>query len=372
MAEEIISKIIDECRKFASNEIRRPCLDADFSPDVDWVFEIWQKSCQLDLPFLTIPDVFQGGGCTPLECAFILDLLAGECAGIASVYAHHFTACIPLLMADVEHQNRFFTKLTDKNALPKIAAVIFPPESGDSSLRWIKKSDHFIINGTSQITGSISLANSFIMFLAETGDSEKAQCVWVDRSAKGVTTGESLQLPGLKINAFGPVLFNDVEITNDNIIARGQTAQKMLTAARSTFYGFIGALSVGAARRAFEKAMNYAKERYQFGKQIIHHQEIQRMLGNMHMKLYAGTAAYRQAFEDQKSKLSFLVTDAVLAKIFCTDAAMEIVMDAIQIHGGYGYMHEYGIEKIMRDVKVMQLLGGTNPFLEVRDIADKI
>ncbi len=372
MTEEIISRIIGECRKFATNEIRKTCLDADFSPDADWVFGIWKKSCQLDLPFLAIPENFCGGGCTPLDCAFILDLLAGECAGIASVYAHHFTACIPLLMAEDEHQNRFFTKLTDKNALPKIAAVIFPPESGDSSLQWIKKNGCVIINGTSRITGSIDLADGFILFLAETGDSEKTQCVWVDRSAKGVTTGEPLQLPGLKINAFGPVLFNDVTITNDNIIADGQTAEKMLKAARSVFYGFTAALAVGAARRAFEKAMDYAEERYQFGKQIIRHQEIQRMLGNMHMKLTAGSAAYRQAFEDQKSKLPFLATDAVPAKIFCTDAAMEIVMDAIQIHGGYGYMHEYGIEKIMRDVKILQLLGGTNSFLAVSHIADKI
>jgi alkylation response protein AidB-like acyl-CoA dehydrogenase len=371
MTTEILNKLINECRKFAINEIRETCLDADLSSDADWVFGIWKKSCQLDLPFLPIPDDFLGGGCSPFECALILDLLAGECAGIASVYAHHFTACIPLVMADIKQQTRLFSQLTDKNK-SSIASVILPPKSGDSSLFWGKENDHLVINGTSQITGSISLAAGFILFLAETDDPEKMQCVWVDRSAKGLTTDESLRLPGLKINAFGRILFEDVRIPNDNILADGQTAQKMVTAARSAFYGFIAALAVGAARRAFEKAMNYAKERYQFGKQIIHHQEIQRMLGNMRMKLNAGTAAYRQAFEDQKSNRSFWVPDAVLAKIFCTDAAMEIVMDAIQIHGGYGYMHEYGIEKIMRDVKVLQLLGGTNPFLEVRHIAENI
>jgi len=371
MTEEIISKIFTECRKFAANEIRATCLDADLLPDADWVFGIWKKSCQLDLPFLLIPDDFCGGGCTPIECAMILDLLAEECAGIASVYAHHFTACIPLMTADIKQQNRLFPKLTDKNKSP-IISVILPAESGASSIRWVLKDDQIIINGISEISGSISLADGFMMFLAETSDSEMMQCVWVDKSAKGVTTGEPLQLPGLKVNAFGPILFDDVKIPDDNIIARGQTAQKMLTATRSVFYGFIAALSVGAARRAFEKAMDYAKERYQFGKQIIHHQEIQRMLGNMQMKLNAGMAAYRHAFEDQKSKLSFLAPDAALAKIFCTDAAMEIVMDAIQIHGGYGYMHEYGIEKIMRDVKILQLLGGTNPLLEVRHIADSI
>ena len=96
------------------------------------------------------------------------------------------------------------------------------------------------------------------------------------------------------------------------------------------------------------------------------------MLGNMRLKLNAGAAAYQQVFEDKKWKLPFKASDAPLAKAFCTDAALEIVLDAIQIHGGYGYMHEFGIEKMMRDIKVLQLTGGTNPFLQVKHIADSL
>jgi len=96
------------------------------------------------------------------------------------------------------------------------------------------------------------------------------------------------------------------------------------------------------------------------------------MLGDMSTKLDAGTAAYQQALDDQNQKKSLTTADAVPAKIFCTDAAMEIALDAVQIHGGYGYMHEYGIEKIMRDIKVLQLLGGSNPFLKVRHISGKL
>jgi len=372
MAEEIIDKIIDECRKFAVNEIREPSLRADLSSDTDWVVRVWEKSGQLGLPFLPIPEYFDGAACSPLECALILDLLAEECAGIASVYAHHFTACIALLMADDNHQKRFSPDHTDKKGLPVIFSVIFPQESNDNSLWCIKNNDHLIIKGTSQITGGIVLADGFVMFLNDARDLDKLYCLWVDRSAKGVTTGEPLQLPGLKVTTFGRLHFDDAVIAHENIIACGQTAPKMLRAAQSIYYGFIGALAIGAARGAFQKAMKYAKERYQFGKQIVQHQEIQRMLGTMHVNITVGTAAYRQAFEDQRVKFSFVVPEAISAKIFCTDAAIEIAMDAIQIHGGYGYMHEYGIEKIMRDVKMLQLLGGTNPFLEVHQIADNI
>jgi alkylation response protein AidB-like acyl-CoA dehydrogenase len=372
MAEEIIDKIIDECRKFAVNEIREPSLGADLSSDSDWVLRVWEKSGQLGLPFLPIPEDFHGAACSSLECALILDLLAEECVGIASIYAHHFTACITLLMADDNHQKRFLSDHIDKKGLPVIFSVIFPEESGDNNLCWVKNNDHLIIQGTSQITGGILLSDGFMMFLTDAGDLEKSYCIWVDRSAKGVTTGEPLQLPGLKVTTFGTLHFDDALIANEHIIARGQTAQKMLAAAQSTFYGFIGALAMGGARRAFQKAMEYAKERYQFGKEIIQHQEIQRMLGNMHVKINVGMAAYCQAFEDQRLKPSFFTPDAISAKIFCTNAAIEIAMDAIQIHGGYGYMHEYGIEKIMRDVKMLQLLGGTNPFLEIHHIADNM
>ena len=128
-------------------------------------------------------------------------------------------------------------------------------------------------------------------------------------------------------------------------------------------------MAMCASRSAFLKAFAYAKERYQCGKYIIHHEEIQRMLGCMQMKLDMGTAGYLQVFNDDTVLLPAFLSDSKLAKVYCTDAALEIVQDAIQIHGGYGYMHEYGLEKIMRDVKILQLIGGRNPVLQIQSIA---
>lgn len=367
----VISDIISECRKFAVNEIRENVLSNDLSPDINWVQRIWDKSRQMDLPSLPIPDTFLGGGCTALECAVVLNMLATECAGIASIYAHHFTACISLLQAPAEQQALLFNKICEKDTRFKIASVIFPPENDNTGLQWIEQNNNLIINGNSHITGNLSLSDGFILFLTKNDNPEDNVCVWIDRSVKGLDTDAPLQLPGLKANTFGKVKFNNVEIRSDQVLARKQMAKKMFHAAQSVFYGFIGAIAVGTAHQAFQKAIKYAKSRYQFGKNIIYHQEIQRMLGNMQIKLNAGTAVYQQIFEEKKWKLSFTTPDAPLAKAFCTDAALEIVMDAIQIHGGYGYMHEYGIEKMMRDIKVLQLIGGTNPYLKIKHIADR-
>ena len=95
------------------------------------------------------------------------------------------------------------------------------------------------------------------------------------------------------------------------------------------------------------------------------------MLGEMMMKLKIGTSAYMQNFEEEHLEIGYSQPDTSLTKAFCTDAALEIIIDAIQIHGGYGYMHEYGLEKIMRDVKVLQVLGGKNPCHHIDAVGKK-
>jgi alkylation response protein AidB-like acyl-CoA dehydrogenase len=128
---------------------------------------------------------------------------------------------------------------------------------------------------------------------------------------------------------------------------------------------------MGAARTAYKKAHQYAQERYQYGTLIIHHQEIQRMLGNILMKLSIGTSGYLRALTCEETTLAYSSPSARFAKSYCTDSAVEIAIDAIQIHGGYGYMHDYGVEKIMRDVKVLSLLSGSSPRLHMLTISEE-
>ncbi len=145
----------------------------------------------------------------------------------------------------------------------------------------------------------------------------------------------------------------------------------MLSAARHAFYGFVSAAAMGCARTGLVQADQYARQRYQFGRIIIDQPEIRRMIGAMQMKLNAGTAAYLDLFNESSVRPAFHSPDAALTKAFCTDAALEIILDAIQIHGGYGYMHEYKLEKRMRDIKVLGLMGEVNPYLQVRHVAGK-
>jgi len=144
--------------------------------------------------------------------------------------------------------------------------------------------------------------------------------------------------------------------------------KEILESTKNCLFRFIASVAMGSARRAYKEAAAYAEKRYQFGKMIIRHQQIQRMLGNMQMKLAMGTAGYLNSFDGQETVLPFSRPTPALAKVFCTDAALEIVFDAIQIHGGYGYMHEYGLEKIMRDTKMLQLMPERNPRCQINAI----
>ncbi len=355
------NEIINECKRFSRNEIGDQALESDLTRNIEWSQTIWKKSCQLDLPALLIPDEFNGAGQPDFCCALVLDTLASECAGIASIFANHFACCLSLNHAAKMQKELYLPAMAngaDQETL--IATVVFPSDTDTEPLILEEKNGGFLLKGKSQLTGNAGITRLLCVFANEP-NRNAISCVIVNPDAKGVVIDESPELPGLKANPFSSIIFQDVEIASESIIGEQGQSDDLMKITQDKLHGFVAAMAVGAARTAYQKAFTYAKERYQFGKIIINHQEIQRMLGNMLMKLNMGTSGFVRLFNEEKLNLSHSQTEAALIKAYCTDAALEIAIDAIQIHGGYGYMHEYGVEKIMRDVKVLQLLGGSSP-----------
>ena len=365
---EEFSEIIDVCRKFARKEIGPQALEADLEPSLDRVKSIWTKSQEIGLPGILLPEEFSGVGQSGLCCALVLEALSFECAGVASIFTHHFAGCIPIMASEQKQKEQYLPSLTD--VAPNdtnIASVIFPTRMDQAPLRLKKNEGRLLLSGTSALTGNAELAKFFCVFVKEDNKGKEVTCVLVQRDAPGLCLGKNAKLPGLKVNPFASISFQDVEIASECILGERYRSRQIMETAQNLFYGLVSAVSIGAARCAYQKARAYAKERYQYGKIIIHHPEIQRMLGNMLMKLDIGRAGYIQLLSGEKEPFS--PSHASLIKAFCTDAALEIVIDAIQIHGGYGYMHEYGVEKIMRDSKVLGLLGESNPWLQIQTIA---
>jgi len=363
------NEIITECRRFAKKEIQPAFLEMDSKPDLKWLRTMWEKSSSLDLPQLIIPESINGVGYPEKCAALVLDTLAMECAGAASLFAGHFAACAAL--SEMENQGVAFSvniaKMMGTELLPAFS-LIFPFDPDDSSLVLENINGKKILRGQSSLTLNSMIADYFLVFISDGDGKDGVNCIWVSKGVPGLTINKSVRLSGLKANPFAKITFEDVMVDPELMIASGEPGKKIQAAVEKSYFGFIAAMAMGASRSAFLKALLYAKGRYQFGNTIIHHEEIQRILGCIQMKLNMGTAGYLQVFEGEKVNLPAFTPSSTLAKTYCTDAALEIVQDAIQVHGGYGYMHEYGLEKIMRDVKILQLMGGRNPALQIQSI----
>lgn len=272
------------------------------------------------------------------------------------MFVHHFAGLFPLQFAEEELQTELWESLANGKGGGVVGIIL----DLEGALTLTRKNNELVFNGRSSLTANAAYADWMCVFTND--DNQGADCLIIPLDAPGVSLGPDSELPGLKINPFRSLVFKDVKLPPNAVIKNPETAQSIKSQTRDFLHAFTAAAALGAARTPFEKALAYAKERYQYGKIIIQHQEIRRMLGAMRMNLEAARA-FLYAYFDEKSGVH-----AAHVKAFCTDAAFNIVVDAIQIHGGYGYMHEQGLEKLMRDVKVLQVLGGSNPQLLVDSI----
>ena len=368
---EAFDEILDACGKFAAREIVPGVLDADLNPNPEWLKTLRARSREVGLPGLLLPEELNGAGQPEACAALVLDALASACAGFASVLAFHLTVCSLALQAE-ERKRTPLLSLLARPDQASLAAVVLPAAGEENRIVACRDDGAVRIQGTSALSGSAEVADLFLVFARQEGHEEGTVCLVVDRACEGLSVGENAELPGLRVNAFAELAFDRVQLGPEDVLFEGPPAAQALAKAQRLLHSFVAAMSMGVSRAAFQKAYAYAGERYQFGKMIIRHQEIQRMLGEMLAKLQAGTAAYFHLFSGEKCGLPLSAANSGLVKAFCTDAALAIVTDAIQIHGGYGYMHEYGMEKRMRDAKVLQLLGGSGPWLEVEAIAQTL
>jgi alkylation response protein AidB-like acyl-CoA dehydrogenase len=363
-AEKGVGGIIHKvCRDFCRNEIEPVALELDSHYDLERIKAIWVKSSELELPSMLIPEEYGGVGQDSLTAAQVLEELAFGCAGVATLFAHHLAACIPLIEAGGAQEDIQRLIASSGEGEPVMATLAYPGlEEREDKPRLEKSKGAFSLSGVAPLVGCAALADYIILVLEEDG---RISLVVVDTRSKGVSVEESQEMLGLHTLPFCDVAFDRCELGEADIIGEIGEATPVWEKTQATFNGFIAAMAMGTARSAYIKAYQYAQERYQFGKMIIEHHEIRRFLANMMAKLNMGTAGYTQALSGEVLEPPIPGRASDLAKIFCTDAALEIAIDAIQIHGGYGYMKETGLEKVMRDTKMLQLLGKSNRLMEV-------
>jgi acyl-CoA dehydrogenase len=347
---------------FAEKEIRPVAWELD--KEGTWPQEIIDKAWEVGLMNTHIPEEYGGPGLDYLSGCLIEEELGWGCSGVSTSLTCNGLATAPLLVAASEElKSKYLTMLTDEAKLASFCLT--EPDAGSdvASMKTtaVKKGDKWVINGSKCFITNGGYASWYTVYAKTDKDAghRGISAFVVPRDADGVTVDKKEDKLGQRASNTATISFNDVEIPLDHLIGEENKGFKIAMMTLDRTRPGVAAMGVGIAQAAFEFARDYSKERIQFGVPIAMHQAIQFMIADMATKLHAGRLlVWHSASLLDSGQRNTLVSSH--AKRFAADSAMEITTDAVQVYGGYGYIKEYPVEKLMRDAKIMQLYEGTS------------
>jgi acyl-CoA dehydrogenase len=348
-------------REFAQNEVAPVAEHYDRSHEYPW--PVIKKAQAMGLTAMNVPEKYGGLGLSLFEEVLVGEELAWGCSGISTAIAVNSLAILPILIAGTEEQKvEYGGRLADGQMA---SYCLTEPEAG-SDVAGIKttarqEGDSYILNGCKTFITGASVANFYTAF-AYTDPIQRyngMSCFIVEREWEGVSVGKPFHKMGQHASDTAEVIFDNVKVPASHIL--GEEGMGFLIAMkvfdRSRPGTAAGALGVG--RRALEEAINYAKTRTAMGQPIWQHQAIGHMIADMAIELEAARLLVWKAAWAVDAGVKN-TTASAYAKAFAADTAMKITTNAVQVFGGYGYMAEYPVEKLMRDVKIFQIYEGTS------------
>jgi alkylation response protein AidB-like acyl-CoA dehydrogenase len=362
-------KMIQEmARDFTENEIKpkAPELDKTERHPV----EIVQKMAELNLMGIAIPDVYGGGGADIVSYAVALEEISRGCASVGVIMSvNNSLVCDPIYTFGTEEQKKkYLTPLASGKKLGCFGLT--EPEAGSDAAAQkttaVLQGDEWVINGKKNFITNGNVAD-YCVLLAMTDRSKGSKGISsfiVDCKAPGFSVGVVEKKLGIKASGTAELIFEDYRMSKENLL--GQVGQGFYVAMNTLDGGRIGIASqaLGIARAALEAATEYSKTRVQFGKPISQFQAIQWMIADMATELDAARLlTLRAAFlKDHKMRYE---KEAAMAKLYASEAAGRITTKAIQIHGGYGYIQEYNVERHFRDARITELYEGTSEVMRL-------
>ncbi len=347
---------------FAEKEIRPVAWEYD--RDATWPQEIIEKAHEVGLMNVETPVEYGGGGLHTLEGCLIEEEFGWGCSGIGTSLMCNGLASAPVIIGGSEEvKKEFLGMLADE---PKLASFcLTEPEAGSDvgsmRTRAVKQGDKYVINGSKVFITNGSHASWYTVYAKTDPDKghKGISAFVVPRDAPGVSVMKKEDKLGQRASDTAQIQFEDVEIPEGYLLGEENHGFRLAMMTLDRTRPGVAAMAVGIGRAAFEFASDYAKERVQFGVPIAMHQAIQFMIADMATKVEAGRLLVWQsaALLDQGKRNTLAASHA---KRFAADSAMEIATDAVQVYGGYGFIKEYPVEKLMRDAKIMQLYEGTS------------
>ncbi|HZK15855.1 MAG TPA: acyl-CoA dehydrogenase family protein [Solirubrobacterales bacterium] len=347
---------------FAEKEIRKVAWEYD--KDGTWPQDIIDKAWEVGLMNTHIPEAYGGPGLDYLSGCLIEEEMGWGCSGIGTSLMANGLASAPIAIGGSEETKKKYLGMLAEE--PKLASFcLTEPDAGSDvsgmKTRAVKKGDKWVLTGSKCFITNGSYADYFTVYAKtdpEAGHRGITAFV-VDADSPGVSVDKKEDKMGQRASNTATIVFDEVEVPAENMIGEENHGFKLAMMTLDRTRPGVSAMAVGIGRAAFEYAAEYSKERVQFGVPIAMHQAIQFMIADMATKVDAGRLLvwHSAVLLDQGQRNTKVSSEA---KRFAADSAMEITVDAVQVYGGYGFIKEYPVEKLMRDAKIMQLYEGTS------------
>jgi alkylation response protein AidB-like acyl-CoA dehydrogenase len=335
--------------------------------DRDGIFpwDVVKAMAAADLCGLYIPQEYDGYGGGVFELCLAVEELSKACGGISLAMAATALGTFPILLFGSDEQKKKYLPAIAKGE--KLAAFgLTEANAGSDALGMktnaVKDGDFYVLNGTKQWITNGENAEIYTV-LAKTNPAKGARGITafiLEKGMKGFTFGKHEDKMGIRASSTTELVFQDCRVPASNML--GKEGMGSIVAINTLNYSRpgVGAQALGIAAGALDDAVKYSRERVQFGEAISSFQAVQHMLADMATQVEAARALLYATAKTIDAGAKKFAKASAMSKLFCSDVAMKVTVDAVQVMGGYGYMREYPVEKRMRDAKITQIYEGTN------------
>ena len=354
--------LIETARRFTKERIIPIAAECD--REAKFPREVFVEAHGIGLVNPTLPAEYGGAGLSDVDSSFITEELAYGCAGIQTSMTANTLGLTPIKLAGSEEQKKKYLGWLVKEPVWVAYATSEPGAGSDVAgmqCRATKDGNGgWVLNGTKQWITNANLASFYVVFATEDPalKHKGIGAFIVERSQSGVKPGKHEDKLGQRASDTAPLVLEDVRIPASQVLAPPGQGFKLAMETFNQTRPDIGAICVGVMRRCLDECVAYAKERKTFGVPIAQHQLIQAMLAEMKIRIEATALLVRKAAWSLDKGVRDSMASSC-AKAFGADAAMQTTIDAVQVFGGYGYVKDYPVEKLMRDAKLLQIYEGT-------------
>ena len=352
-------------RKIAQEKVLPARAELDEKEEFPW--DLMKVCAEAGLFGVSIDEEYGGFGGGVLENCLAVEELSRVCLGVATSYAGSGLGAHPIMLYGSEEQKKKY--LPDIAKGKRLAAFgITEADAGSDagSIRTtaVRKGDGYVLNGTKQwiTNGGEAEIYTIIAITDRLKGPRGASAFIVEKGTPGFDFGKKEKKLGIRASATRELVFRDCFVPRENVIAKEGMGFIVTMRTFDRTRPGVGAQGVGVAQGALDEAVRYAREREQFEKKIISFQAVQHLLADMATLVEAARALVLSVarYIDQEKNPKDISKLSGMAKVFASDVAMKVTVDAVQVFGGYGYMREYPVEKMMRDAKILQIYEGTN------------